>query len=408
MDLPELYHPRQHLKPLDGVRGLAILMVMMLHAFQSNYEGHRGLAYFVGTVFQYGIFGVDLFFVLSGFLITGILVDSLGDEGFFQKFYARRALRIFPLYYGMLCVLFVLTPALHLHWRGMGWLLLGYLQNLRPETILHFSPGANISLNHLWSLAIEEQFYLVWPAVVFLVRGRKRLMITAIALSVSSLLLRVVLIFHGVSAELIHATTITRADSLLIGGVFALLFRSPRWAQVQRLAPAAALAAWGVVLGSILLIGPEMLRHKPLSLADQLWIHGVRYTVLALGSAAIIVWSIQAGSICEWIFMRRWLRFLGKYSYGIYVIHMILLSQLLGPQREWIAMATHSKMIGVIGAAVSSLAVSIVLAYLSFHLYEMPFLRLKRLFVYGEGRRMRAASPEELSIPASLPVKMAS
>jgi peptidoglycan/LPS O-acetylase OafA/YrhL len=139
---------RGHLLPLDGVRGLAILMVMGSHAFESNYEkGSRAIRW-IGGILHYGNVGVDLFFVLSGFLITGILYDSLKDDGYFRKFYARRVLRIFPLYYGVLVVCFLLTRPLPLHWGAMGWLLVLYLQNLQPMAIVTFAPGPHLALYH--------------------------------------------------------------------------------------------------------------------------------------------------------------------------------------------------------------------------------------------------------------------
>lgn len=117
-------------------------MVMGCHAFESNYEAGSPVVRFVGEVLHYGNAGVDLFFVLLGFLITGILYDSLKDEGYFRKFYAVRVLRIFPLYYGVLFVCLLLTWPLHLHWGSMRWMLMLYLQNLRPAGITNFSPGA--------------------------------------------------------------------------------------------------------------------------------------------------------------------------------------------------------------------------------------------------------------------------
>jgi len=183
-----------HLKPLDGIRGVAILMVIGSHAFTANAEAGGVLTRRISACLGYGFFGVDLFFVLSGFLITGILVDSLDEDGFFRKFYARRVLRIFPLYYGVLLVLFLLTPVLRLQWHGMGWLMLGYFQNVRPNEIGTFSPGAGVALNHFWSLAVEEQFYLFWPAMVFFIRDRRRLLITTIAISAGALIFRLILI----------------------------------------------------------------------------------------------------------------------------------------------------------------------------------------------------------------------
>ena len=123
-------------------------MVMGSHAFESNYEkGSRAIRW-IGGILHYGNVGVDLFFVLSGFLITGILYDSLKDDGYFRKFYARRVLRIFPLYYGVLVVCFLLTRPLPLHWGAMGWLLVLYLQNLQPMAIVTFAPGPHLALYH--------------------------------------------------------------------------------------------------------------------------------------------------------------------------------------------------------------------------------------------------------------------
>jgi len=374
------YPVRGHLTPLDGVRGLAILMVICSHAFESNYETSGALVRFVGHLFYYGLFGVDLFFVLSGFLITGILFDSLNDSGFFRKFYARRALRIFPLYYGVLLVCFALTRLLHLHWGDMGWLLLAYLQNLHPYAFNNFTPGAGIGLYHFWSLAVEEQFYLVWPAVVFFVRGKRGLLVTTLAASVGAFLLRLILLTGGVSALAIHVTTICRADSLLLGGSLAMLYRSRHWPRVLRIAPWGFLGAATIIVASIILLEPRLASHP---LLDRFWLDGVRYSVLALGFVCLIAWSLRPGSLCQWVFQRGWLRFLGKYSYGIYVLHVLALSLLALPLRAAILQATHSKLVAVAAAGIVSLTVGILAAYVSFHLYEKPFLRLKHLFDYS-------------------------
>ncbi len=368
---------QRHLKPLDGLRGFAILMVICSHAFSSNSESGGKLVRLMGVVLSYGMFGVDLFFVLSGFLITGILVDTMGSEGYFSTFYRRRILRIFPLYYGVLFTLLALTPLLHLHWNGMGPFLLTYLQNLRPVQIVTFTVGRGIALNHLWSLAIEEQFYMVWPLIVFFVPGR-RLFRTTLALAVGALLLRFALILHGVGPEAIHVNTATRADTLLIGGLFALLYRSGYWSRILRLAPWGFLAASSVILTSILMMGREFFPHPAFSLRARLWMDGPRYTLLALAAACLLAWSLRPDSMAGWIFKRSWLCFLGRYSYGIYVLHMIPLSFLVGSQRAILFQWTHSKLLSVALAGFSSLAIGISAAYLCFHLYEKPFLRLKR------------------------------
>lgn len=377
----------RHIPSLDGVRGLAILMVLGSHLFASNSAMSGPVVRLVGDFLGYGLFGVDLFFVLSGFLITGVLVDSLDGADFFKNFYARRALRIFPLYYGVLLVLLVLTPILALHWRGMGWLFVFYVQTLRPHTLGNFTPGRGIGLNHFWSLAIEEQFYLVWPAVVFWVRDRRVLLITTLAGSGFALLLRLALVSAGVSGIAIHMCTFTRADSLLLGGALALGYRTSWWPRMLRFAPWGFAAAAVTVLASVKFFDREFYPYPPYSLPMRLWIDGGRYTALAIAGACLIAWALRPGSWGERMFEAGWMRFFGKYSYGIYVLHMLFLSTLLGRQRAAIEHLTHSKLLAVAGAGFSTLVLSIVAAVLSFHFYEKPFLRLKRLFQDAPPRR---------------------
>jgi peptidoglycan/LPS O-acetylase OafA/YrhL len=368
-----------HLLALDGVRGLAILMVVCSHAFESNYESRAGIVSFLGNLFYYGLFGVDLFFVLSGFLITGILYDSLQDNGYFRKFYARRALRIFPLYYGVLIVCLLLTKPLHLHWGDMGWMLLLYLQNLHPQTILSFSPGAHIGLYHFWSLAIEEQFYLVWPAIIYFVRDRRKLLLMTLAGSAAALLLRVVILLYDGSGFAIHVSTLCRADALLVGGALAMLYRSSLWPRLTRLAPWGFLAFGGITAALIVLL-EHIFVLSPLHMLY--WLETVRYTLLALSFVWLVAWSLKRGSTCERIFQVSGLRFFGKYSYGIYVLHVIILGELLLPLRGAIAHFTDSKLLAVVGGGVICLALAVFAAWLSYNLYEKPFLRLKHFFNY--------------------------
>jgi peptidoglycan/LPS O-acetylase OafA/YrhL len=369
-----------HLLALDGVRGLAILMVVCCHAFESNYEGRGGIVSFIGQLIRYGVLGVDLFFVLSGFLITGILYDSLHDGGYFRKFYARRALRIFPLYYGVLIVCLLLTKPLHLHWGDMGWLLMLYLQNLHPKTIMFFSPGGGITLYHFWSLAIEEQFYLIWPATVYFLRDRRKILMVTLVGAVMSLLLRIVILNTGGSPFAVHVTTVCRADSLLLGGALAILYRSSVWPRVARLAP------WGLsVFGSITVLAvvyfEHFKAHSPKEVAY--WRGTARYSLLALTFVSLIAWSLKERSACQRVFQVSGLRFLGKYSYGLYVLHVFVLNAMLLPLRNAIAQQTHSKLLAVASSGIVSLFVSLLIAWLSYRFYEKPFLRLKRYFEYS-------------------------
>src|SRR5258706_10368119 len=168
-----------HLRALDGLRGIANLMVLMVHFYQRTLmEGINPifripLARIVGA----GAYGVELFFVLSGFLITGILLDTKNKPGAFIKFYARRFLRIFPLYYGALAVVFLLLPRFIEFDKGANeisshqiWLWT-YFANW-PSTKFIWDDSNLFLLGHFWSLSVEEHFYLLWPSVVFLCSNR--------------------------------------------------------------------------------------------------------------------------------------------------------------------------------------------------------------------------------------------
>jgi peptidoglycan/LPS O-acetylase OafA/YrhL len=371
---------RGHLLALDGVRGLAILMVMCSHAIESDYESHGGVIRLVGRSLRYGTIGVDLFFVLSGFLITGILFDSLNDGGYFRKFYIRRVLRILPLYYGVLLVCLLLTHALQLKWGTMPWLLLVYLQNLRPAAIAGFAPGRHLALYHFWSLAVEEQFYLVWPAVVFWVRTRSGLLRTMLICSAGAVVVRVGMVLAGAAPVAIHETTICRADSLLLGGVLALLYRSAEWETAKRWAPWGFVAAIATYAGVNTIVNTRFIDAPR---QGMLWSEGMSYTVLAIGFACLIVWALKEGSVCAWVFQWGWLRFLGKYSYGLYVLHVLVLSAVALPLRGALLGATHNKAVAVVGAGAACFGISMVAAYASYHLFERHFLRLKHRFDYS-------------------------
>jgi peptidoglycan/LPS O-acetylase OafA/YrhL len=204
--------------PLDGVRGLAILMVMLTH-YDAFLDRRSFPQHILLSVFDYGWAGVDLFFVLSGFLITGILLRSREASNYFRVFYARRILRIFPLYYFSLLVLFgLLLPAFH----SQGQILPTFPEKLRYLLYIQNWFIAVQWSGQYWSLAVEEQFYLVWPLIVYLF-GRKRTLQIAIGASLFSLVLRFVLFGAGVNPILILTNVFTRLDSLMIGAACACL-----------------------------------------------------------------------------------------------------------------------------------------------------------------------------------------
>jgi peptidoglycan/LPS O-acetylase OafA/YrhL len=218
--------PEQHsrLQALDGLRAIALTSVLVHHYAPVLFSGGTPVRNFLLEIIDLGGLGVDLFFALSGFLITGILYDSLGESAYLRRFYWRRSLRIFPAYFAFL-VPFLFKSQLFEHLSRWGFIL--YLRNwMGPDPI-----SDNI-LGHLWSLAVEEQFYIVWAPVVCLC-SRRQLPWLILILSASALLFRGEMISVGYSRYDQLRFTPARLDSLLLGGFVAIAWRTYRWSVVK-------------------------------------------------------------------------------------------------------------------------------------------------------------------------------
>lgn len=365
-----------HIPVLDAIRGLAILLVLFIHVGESIPTA---------TGYGWGLFrsvassswvGVDLFFVLSGFLITGILYDTTEASNFFKVFYARRFLRIFPVYYGFIFLLFAFTIPLQIDWHGRQWIYLLYLQNTR---IIKHVQSATLSpyfkIDHLWSLAVEEQFYFVWPAFVYLVRDRARLVKITGTLMIGSMLVRLFMLYAGKSLWMIYIFTPARADSLMMGSGLALLFRSGLQAQ-QRLR---RVATFALPLSTVVLIALALPTHGLNFSSRCVILFG--YTVVALASASLMTLSLTDARF-GLVINRPVLRWLGKYSYGIYVLHLPIMMMLLNVPAAKQIEGMFNNPFWKLSVVIAATAVPVGLAFLSFNLYESRFLRLKRFFRY--------------------------
>jgi len=368
-----------HILALDGVRGLAIILVLILHLTRSSYAHTQSILLNGVIAFcTFGWAGVDLFFVLSGFLITGILFDTLNGPSFFLNFYARRFLRIFPLYYGGLAALLILSGPLGIHWHGSEFILLGYLQNVPPFYAVMTATASQYT-GHLWSLAVEEQFYLLWPCIMFLVRDRKKLMIVALSLAALAPILRIaILLTDGLNVEqLCYKFTLCRMDSLLIGSALALAIRGPERSRILKFAPLVCAPLIVFCVGFDL-----WLTRSTLDVQRGHFFYSVGFTLLAISFAALIACVLRPASIASRIFQNAMLRWFGRYSYGIYVLHMIFANiYTIGTYpRLYLDAKLHFKVMGVALGGIPTLVITLVCAWLSYRFYESPFLRLKRYF----------------------------
>lgn len=353
-----------HIGALDGIRGLGVLLVLFYHYGAS--AGALGFDNVLLRVSAIGWSGVDLFFVLSGFLITGILFDSKGKEGYFRNFYARRTLRIFPLYY--LAALLVILLSAVWSYDVLGglspvWILL-YVGNFQ----MAFEGGGSI-LDHFWSLAIEEQFYLIWPMVV-LALSRKQLMLVAAGMIVFSPLLRTLLVLNDVSSLSVYVLTPARMDGLALGALIALAVRGP--GGIDRLLP----WAWGLGIAAGLGFAAIVLARSSFSSSDPVILTaGISLLLTFYASLLILALTFRPIKVVMELPVMRWF---GKYSYGLYVWHPIVNMILLhSPLTEKFGEMNPAKAILLLVAA---FLISLLVALASYNLFETRFLKLKNRF----------------------------
>jgi peptidoglycan/LPS O-acetylase OafA/YrhL len=358
---------------LDGLRGLAIAGVLACH-FLNAWPASTALDRSVLDVLGLGWAGVDLFFVLSGFLITGILVDQVGAPGWWSGFLLRRALRIFPLHYLALALFGLFGPALGLidpwtfgRWGFWYWTYLGNWAYPAQQVIP--------PLSHFWSLGVEEQFYLLWPLVVLAARGRRLAVLTAGLVVISPALRAWIVHGSGWPVGSAFRVTLGRLDGLAMGALLAVAFRDPagRVLAARAWPWAAALgAAAFVALGAPL--GFDMHR-APL----EIWSH----TALALAFGGLLAGAVEGQGQLSGSRLARWLsaaplRALGRVSYGVYVWHYFVHVGLLRAVRAHPAgtalLATRA---GYLAYAACGVAISLALAWASYHLVEKRFLALK-------------------------------
>jgi peptidoglycan/LPS O-acetylase OafA/YrhL len=380
---------RGHILPLDGLRGVAILMVMFFHqvdllARQVADQGGPLLDVAYVRVSRAGWVGVDLFFVLSGFLITGILLDTKSRPRYFRNFYIRRTLRIFPLYYAVLLGLVVLLPMLPHSGTGPLARAIAEYAEVRPHQLWFWTYASNFYFalhgwaghgipDVLWSLAIEEQFYLVWPLLV-LWCSRRQLVRACAAVIVGALLVRCVLVACGVNPIAIYVLTPSRMDALAVGGLLAAVSRvdGKGLAALARSARI-VLALAGAALAGVFVARGRFSEYDPIIQTGGL-------TVIALFFGALLVRAVTAsdGSWMHRACTSTALRMFGQYAYALYLFHLSVQSVVKAFLRpDMLPRIAGSGMVGQAVFQVVVTAATLACAFVSWHLLEKRFLRLK-------------------------------
>jgi peptidoglycan/LPS O-acetylase OafA/YrhL len=372
MELPK------RIPQLDVLRGLAVLLVMLYHGV--DVAPHLPLKFLFGS----GYVGVDLFFVLSGFLITGILVRTRDSPGYFLNFYTRRALRIWPLYYALLLFTFVVLPiarpqlSAEIFAKAHPWQAYPlFLQNLLVT-------GQSFdSVRVTWSLAIEEQFYLVWPLIVFLAPRRMLKPIAGGALAVS-IILRWAVQYGLIPPLILYTNTLTRLDGLALGALLALWIPMAEQTTVKRVGIAGFVALTPIAFA----MGWRDAGH---------WIF---FAVVAACFAALLCVALNWESLSR-LYV---LRYTGKISYCLYLVHVPVFTVAALPAIRRFRLFRPSAW-GDAAVFAAAVLACYALAAASWILFESKFLQWKDRFSYASAGQIKnsavAANDEPWPVPAS-------
>jgi len=359
------------IRELDGLRGLAIFIVL-IHHFWPGGDSPAGR---FGPIAHLGWMGVDLFFVISGFLICGILMDTVKDQYYFKNFYARRFLRIFPLYYLFLILAFTLIPAAQsgadyfdkAFVRQSGnplWYFL-YAGNLR-EAFTSIYPA--YILAPLWSLAIEEQFYITFPAIVRSINRERLWKLLCFLILFAPLFRTVFAILYPALYRMPYLGSFSRLDVISLGCLIAVGFRTGRIRAGLRWPPRLAAA---LLLAVVVLFEAGGLDRRTIACKT------LGYSLIACLFACLVLSAVLYRS-APWTAVLRWkpLTYLGKICYGTYLLHLpteVILLKIM--HRAGLAVDENALWLLPV-----KIAATVVVASLSWFLFESRVLRFKDRF----------------------------
>jgi len=351
-------------KELDGVRAIAVFMVIFFHFF---FKPELNLPPLLIRIANFGRTGVSLFFVLSGYLITRILIATKESPSYFSSFYVRRSLRIFPLYYLFLTLIFIILPLISgdpfapFDLQVYSWT---YLQNFA----LSFR-WPHVSYRHLWSLSVEEHFYLFWPLLIYFLSIRK--VVVAIVLII--VMAFVVKYFMAMHDYVYYYFTFARIDELSMGALLAVLEIKNKLIDKN---------ANKFLLTSVILAIPTIALLVIFTKINSTIIQIVKYNLLAFTFLSMIGYII---SLRKTSWVKRFLRtkpmvFSGKISYGLYIYHPLCIGAIWS-----VFPKMHLALLFAIAVGFTILTASV-----SYYLFELNFLKLKRFFEYKKEKAIQS------------------
>jgi peptidoglycan/LPS O-acetylase OafA/YrhL len=367
-------HRGGYIPSLEGIRGYGFLLVFYGHYFLPIQVANPGTLRFrfAISISSLALFAVPAFFVLSGYLIGGILYDTRNREGFFRVFYGRRILRVFPIYYLTLLGIFTFYKFSGFVPHFRFWAHFFYIQNLLPDYTS--SKEGPVSMIHFWSLAVEEQFYLLWPIVVWFFPDRQKLIKIATGIVACSCLLRCLAPLVATAAKQFVYFTPTRVDAILLGVILALtrgtagyrwLERAAKWILLSGVVTAVVLANW-----------------KGRGWAITFWGEEIIIPLTNIVGVAVVAAVLEPNSLFQRVCSVRWACWLGGLSYSAYVFHLTFAQFFCGVLGEKLDSYMSPHWAALVSGSLAFCA-TILLCLLCRVCVEGPMMKLKRHLRYG-------------------------